>query len=1654
MASLSRIRLRYYTDAEIKDLAVVKVLHASTYDRGVPKTDGINDARMGLIDHTVRCPTCFKANCDQHFGYIELAKPVYRLGSINTVLMVLRSVCRECARPKFGNFGPADGPDGFIDISEALKTQEPSRDKLRTISEACRNKHICQWCKAPQPSYTKRARTFIDATYRTKDLSSDFVKNRGPEYLQFLKARFMPDDAASILFGLSSEARYAIGLDRADSLMCRLQIVPPPIIRPSNFVGESKVRSENDLTCALQDVVRANLELTSILDTPKIETTDVERSYDKLQVMVSGIVNHAIKRSAAQSGLLPLVAATSKRKIIDLKTRLNGKKARVRGNLNGKRVDQSGRTVISGDASHDIDELGVPSVMMNKLTFPEQVNNLNIQRLAQCILIGAYANNGALAVRPPSHSLDHVIWLPILDLDSRIDLAAQIKPGWTVERHLVNGDWVLFNRQPSLWKASMMAFRCYRTSGLTARLPLPVTRAFNADFDGDEMNIHSLQGYEAVAEAQELMAVPHQIVTPQSNSIIIGLVQDSLVGAWRLTAQDCFFDKNCAIDLLTAINYDTPGRNGSVKNDLAEQKYKDLSGPRPEVFRDLWLPEPAIIKSSKGPMWTGKQLASLIVPTSLNITRNINAPLDDLTGPSGLVIKNGDILAGRLSKTYLGAANTGLVHAIWRLYGPGGSHKFISDAQRLFVKHLSYDGPTQSIVDCLMGSEELTLKILSKHLGRSDAILGLTLPQEVKESKSSTILQETLRSVGSSVLANVRPESALANCVNSGSKGNVMNIAQIGGCVGQQTVYGRRIPIRDTRLGPRTLVYYSPGDLRAEARGFISNSYMSGLSPAEFFEHQMAGREGIVATAVNTSESGYNQRRMIKGQESQCIGYDATVRVSSNIIIQSFYGGDDLDGSRLEKIKLHWLFKPETILSKDILQLPVVIKALHAARKHAIWRANVFKDLDLTFPCGIALGPIIGTSDKPRSEKTLQGAMRPPIQKLLEFAKKIYTLHKHEHSSTTTFFNISIAVAVLQACEFIDELNTSNIDKLVELYSKALVAAGEGVGALGASSIGEPSMQMTLNVFHYSGIADKNVTITGLPRFKQLINGVDTYETSNMTAEVDSYENIHSALQTSRVMLSDVCFHASTDQKTNYGGNFMLFGSQRGPFYTKFGTLDWSYNSNVHVIKLGLDWSKCARKCIDSATIVKALRDTFSYDAIIIGPPHWSKKAIEIHVAPWISASSIGPICEGLFAQQQVRGIDYIKNCICFQETRWSDNGQTESRHVVETEGSNILDLARCKFIKSGTIRSTNVLEVSKVFGISTGISTLQAELHKVLSFDNSYIDPRHTWLLADTMGRSGFLAAMNRHHMETLGSSLLQRASFEQSLDVFEEGAAFGRSDPLAGATERIITGQPVCIGTGLVGIVPNNTSRTEPEFLVAPMASKSAAKSATAATTIVRPMNFTKEFDPSCFSAKFTDYDKTIQDEFFGLIASQFRSSAAQYRIMPVMTITTTMNETTYKTTLARCWQYKNWTSTESTEMVTEVFWPMDSGDTGLTRVIAGSDAWSKSWSLKIFKKDAVGRIKCEIMSKKKMEPQEVPFGTSPTKVIMRQQTVFNKGPFSLTLGRQWEAATNVEVEDLVLKTRGTMVSILETIEPDTILQNRCTDEQLANALFARIP
>jgi hypothetical protein len=754
------------------------------------------------------------------------------------------------------------------------------------------------------------------------------------------------------------------------------------------------------------------------------------------------------------------------------------------------------------------------------------------------------------------------------------------------------------------------------------------------------------------------------------------------------------------------------------------------------------------------------------------------------------------------------------------------------------------------------------------------------------------------------------------------------------------------------------------------------------------------------------------------------------VRVSSNIIIQTSYGGDDLDGSRLERIRFHTL----AFESSE----PAVRESVAFLKKYAAWNANMYKELDLQFPCAIAVEPILNAV-------AARGPLVPDAVAL--FATACLSIHAKHHAARRHRLNVSIATAVVQLWR-VGPITQNQLDALVHHYTKAIVAPGEGVGALGASSIGEPSMQKTLNTFHYTGIADKNVTIMGLPRFKQIINGIDTYETANMVATLKTYENSKEAIQISRVMLGDLLKSTSTGPGQDH---IAFHGSPHGSLQKFAGT--GGFTMHLH-----FDWTAMARKNITIDAVAKSLRETLGYDAFILKKPHWCG-SITILMAPWIGSQHATAFMEALVNQHQVRGIDYIKNAIVFQEKRYNTKLESSGIHVVETEGSNMVGLASCSAIVPESIRSTNIVEVCATLGIGAGVAVLQSELHKVLSFDGSYIDPRHTWLLADTMGRSGSLVAMNRHHMTDLGSSLLQEASFERSLDVFEEGAAFGRSDDLAGATERIIVGQPVCIGTGMVGLISNVEISKEPEMLVMPMAHEAHYEAngpvgphgPNGADVIVRSMNYTEStFNASGYLGRLTDMDRVSSNAFLESCAAAFRSTAATRRIVPFISFETFLKDQTYLSINEECHAMAQWTTKESSSLYTEVFWTSKTGQTGLTILLREVPT---SYSIDVYSKET-GKIACEIFSKRRLENLELPFGVECTRVCMRQQSLFTKGPFLLKLGRMWTAENNVECEKAMLGTRGRCFALLESIDSEALLQSRCTDAQLGNAFFVRLP
>ncbi|MEM4523950.1 MAG: DNA-directed RNA polymerase subunit A', partial [Archaeoglobaceae archaeon] len=547
--------------------------------------------------------------------------------------------------------------------------------------------------------------------------------------------------------------------------------------------------------------------------------------------------------------------------------RLKGKDGRFRGSLSGKRVNFSARTVISPDPCISISEVGVPEEVARELTVPIFVTPNNIE-IAKEYILRRESPKASYVIRPDGKRIR------VIDTN-REELAEKIEPGWIVERELMDGDIVLFNRQPSLHRMSIMAHYVRVLPYKTFRLNPAVCPPYNADFDGDEMNLHVPQSLEAQAEAKILLAVQEHILSPRFGGPILGGIHDHITGLYLLTRGERKFGKEDAMDFLRSL-------------DLSEIPAKDE--------------------------YTGKEIFSFILPKiSIRFKAEIcqgcaTCKEEKCENDAYVIIENGKLLKGTIDEKAVGAFKGIIIDEIVRKFGNAVARKFIDDMTKLAIRVITRLGFTigiddidipreaidqieETILEAEKRVEELIKAYREGNLepmpGRSiEETLELRIMQELGKARdrAGKIAGKYLGMDNSAVIMAV-----------SGARGSMLNLTQMAACIGQQSVRGERIT-RGYAYTHRTTSHFKPNDLGSKAKGFIRSSYKSGLSPVEFFFHAAGGREGLVDTAVRTSQSGYLQRRMINALQDLKVEYDGTVREqTSGIIVQFKYGEDGVD---------------------------------------------------------------------------------------------------------------------------------------------------------------------------------------------------------------------------------------------------------------------------------------------------------------------------------------------------------------------------------------------------------------------------------------------------------------------------------------------------------------------------------------------------------------------------------------------------------------------------------------------------------------------------------------------------------------------------------------------------------------------------------------
>ena len=1345
---------------DIRKRSVVEVTTDKAYQSNQPVPNGVFDSRFGVIENGKVCPTCKQTNqfCPGHFGHIQLARPVYLYQFFDMIEKLANVVCLSCSKTL------ADPKD-----IDALKTTGLTRFKeVRDLAPTKKKNEplVCRTCATPVfkkvAKVLGKAATLEGELYppSSEDVSPPPVPIQAELILRAFQ-RITDEDCTRI--GLNP--KYA----RPEWMICTVLAVPPLTVRPSVVMDDNQ-RMEDDLTHVLINILRANDKVREKID--KGDTAEnIDKYTAKLQYDVATYVDNDIK------GLEPS-AQRSGRPLRTLKSRFGAKTGRVRGNLMGKRVDFSARSVITPDANIELDELGVPEEIAKNLTFPEIVSSYNRERLLE------YVHNG-----PDKHPGAKSVFLKI---DKRTVSLRYVNPdtidlreGDVVHRHLINGDIVLFNRQPSLHKASMEAHRVVVLPYSTFRLNVSATRPYNADFDGDEMNMHVPQSIAAATELRFLASVLRNIISPRTNSPIIQLFQDTMTGAYRISQPGVTVPEQIAMNILARLRLPFKRKNRN---------------------------------------WTGAELISCAFPM--------------MNSKGRLPLKNGQLAEGTIIKK---GAMGGLIHIVYNDFSPARCGQLINDMQSIVTQYNLYTGFSVGTSDLIANKETLDFvnekikegrdrvaEILSDvHAGKFINISGLSDGVEL-EDKISSALKDVAAKINERVIGSLDKGNRIVQMVDSGSKGGEHNITQMVALLGQQLIEGRRVQFT---LQDRTLPHFPRYDDGVESRGFVQHSFVDGLMPAEFFYHAQAGREGLIDTAVKTSDTGYIQRRLMKSMEDQHMEHDGTVRNVTGSVIQFVYGEDGIDTTciesqacdlaylTMENIYAQYALTADDVnpfLKEEVTQTPDMVEELLADREMLVHSVFRYRKSDV-LSAPVNLQRMIDKYSNPYSTKT---DLTPEyvVASLGRFMKE-FPRNRVFHCLLRFYLapKKSIVMHRLTQAMFDELMNDVRFR-----YIQSLVHAGEMVGALAAQSIGEPTTQLTLNTFHSAGTVKANAT-SGVPRIEELLSASTNPKKPGNTAYLNTKtqdEAIAKMKELQKTTLRDI-----TKSVRIYYDPYPLRGTvveedrEILDLYEQFSLTNEATCASPWIMRLELnDKAQAARNIIDLTEVQTKLHQNGALKLVQCMHSDTSAQKLILRLA--FDASVVKNPTQLRFLEDKVldtvlTGVDglggvhlrTIKNEMVYDDR--VAGYVTKEQYVLDVDGTNLYDLMVFPGVDGTRSFSNDIHEINDVFGIESARLAMYEEFNEVFSTEK--VNYHHLAVLVDSMTFSGRIVAVNRFGMNKNETGVLARSSFEETSKNMFNAAMGAEFDTMRGVSANIMFGQKPPCGTGFVDILVDESRLPE---------------------------------------------------------------------------------------------------------------------------------------------------------------------------------------------------------------------------------------------------
>lgn len=1371
------------------------------------------DERMGVLENGRTCLTCHGDNktCQGHFGHIVLPVPVYNKQFSDYILKILNCVCPVCARLRLTK------EQCFL---QGITSIKPSK-RLIVLAEKCKKEvEICphEDCSNILATflYKTEFRRYFGDKNNTIAFSSGEILNvftritdedvemMGLNYY-ILKSKIF-QDVRHLLKGTKHIHQF-----RPESTIITVLPVLPPIARP--YVIRDQQRCDDDLTDKYNSILKSCAKLEgkahkSRRKVVKLNEAEKQREINKLMDDIWTMMDNKDDVSKLSSGGRPHKS---------IKDRICGKYGRLQSNVVGKRSDFSARAVIIGGGTLiNRGELGVPEKIAKTLTCPEFITKRNIEYFQSLVDEGKVnrVNRDGKTTR----------------LDLGLPRPFRLQIGDEIDRQLMKGDPVLFNRQPSLRSESMQSFKTVVVKGNAFRMNLSVTSSYNADFDGDEMNLHVPQSPEAVAETEILMKSSKHIITPQRNGPVNGCIQDTLIGSYKLTNtwEECS-KRSGKIRWKPTIIPSEEAMQCMTAAGVEFHRYNDLLH-RAKKYYPKYIISDSTSKNLKFAKFIpGKLAISVLLPPNFwfKKTTNTNSHYPQVKIKNGVVKPK----SGPLCKKSIGSSTNSIIHILWEEYSPEVCEKFIYEMEQYQYQWLLYEGFSLGISDCFATSYDEVDEMLADVDVKTQSVIERRGEGEITGDDCEAEIMNILNSgmnVGTSIAKttmNKGDRNALNIARLSGAKGSFVNLTQIIAAVGQQSINGNRVPMfLKSNNGKRCLPFFEGGDISPEARGFVKNSFMKGLTPQEYFFHAAGGREGIISTAIRTSDTGYIQKRIARKLED-CVYYrDGTVRDASGMIVQFLYGGDGMDAKKIYPVRG--------------VPYPFFCDCVSISKR---LNSDAIRSKEIT------------EKDKKRC------LYNEEIELLFSF------INSHVNSPVCNQHIENVKKNLRSSLKYVKLYECKIADFCVEIrdrFENSKAQHGDAVGLIATTSIGEVNTQFALNVFHLAGYKGKDVSL-GIPRFNELLNATRSgkQKKPSMTLFFED-ERINENTELLRALRKNPSKNTEIIAKLRKD-NFKALAEKKIHLEKVFirdflDRTEMKYLSNidpekgVSPIKIfdyeaySEDWWVILSKRLGDSS-----EDYLEFNSWVIGlyfnvKELHSRKMELLDIADVIEEASDGCmvcLCSPLnlgrievymnfenlkdmfkkttefsddtshlitrdnidfFLCRDV-ALDFIKNLpvrgINGIEKSYPVEDSITKEWKMDTKGVNFLETLATPGIEPYNTTCDDMWSIFEVLGVEATRNFLVEEFTRVISFDGTYINPRHIELLVDSMLKSGSITAVRRDGISR-NVGPISKIMFEQAIDNAAQASVRTEVDRLESIASCIMFGKPVRLGTGLAEV------------------------------------------------------------------------------------------------------------------------------------------------------------------------------------------------------------------------------------------------------------